>query len=297
MRFRTLPLGLIIVLLFAWVGLAWPGEVSVVDDTGNTVTLPGPARRVISLAPDLTEILFHLGGGHLLVGAVEHSDFPEAAQQVPRIGSHNRFDFETILRLQPDLVLAWASGNPAELVKRLEQLGLTVYRAEPITLDELATTLARVGTLVGRAQVSATLASAFRSEAAAIQQHYQQRPVLSVFYQVWHQPLITLNGKHLVSRLLVHCGASNVFSDLPDIAPVVSRESVIARNPQIIIAGGTTAGAPAWLDDWQTWDKIDAVAAGHLFSVNADLLHRHSPRVLEGMRELCEIIDRARSGG
>ena len=106
--------------------------------------------------------------------------------------------------------------------------------------------------------------------------------------------MITLNGQHLVSKMLVGCGASNVFADLPDIAPVVTLESVLSRNPQVIIVGGTATGAPAWLSDWQRWRDIDAVRPHRLYTVNADLLHRNSPRVLDGMRELCDVIERAR---
>ena len=284
-------------LLFASLATVNAAEISVTDDAGEQITLARPARRIISLAPALTEILYHVGGGQHLVGTVDHSDYPKAARQVERIGSHDRFDFESILRLQPDLVLAWESGNPSNQVRRLEQLGLKVYRAEPGTLDRLASTILRVGALIGQLEVATLLTHQFQREAKAIQQRYSRRRRLSVFYQVWHDPLITLNGKHLVSEMLEDCGASNVFSDLPDIAPVVTLESVLSRNPQVIIAGGTAKGAPAWLNNWQTWSHIDAVQHNRLYTVNADLLHRYSPRVLDGMRELCDVIEQARRAG
>ena len=269
-------------------------SVSVTDDAGERIMLSGPARRIVTLAPALAEILFHVGGGQYLVGTVDHSDYPEAAQQVQRIGSHDRFDFESILQLEPDLVLAWESGNPGSQVRRLEQLGLTVYRSEPDTLDSLAATILNIATLIGRPDTGTRLAHRFHQEAEAIQERHKGRSRLRVFYQVWHDPLITLNGQHLVSKMLVGCGASNVFADLPDIAPVVTLESVLSRNPQVIIVGGTATGAPAWLSDWQRWRDIDAVRHHRLYTVNADLLHRHSPRVLDGMRELCDVIERAR---
>lgn len=131
-------------------------------------------------------------------------------------------------------------------------------------------------------------------EANNIRQKFSRKENLNVFYQVWHDPIITLNGKHIVSQMLRSCGTTNIFSDLPDIAPVVSLESVIKRNPDAIVVGGTPIGTPKWLHNWTAWGHITAVARGHLFSVNADLLHRHSPRIILGLRELCETLDQAR---
>jgi iron complex transport system substrate-binding protein len=280
-----------------WLTPADAAPVQVLDDTHTQIQLEAPAQRIISLAPNLTEILFLIGAGDRVVGTVDHSDYPPAALQVPRVGSHSRFDFETILRLQPDLILAWESGNPVALVTRLEQLGLTVYRAEPATLALIASTLVRIGKLTGNDKMANRLAGQFLKEAESIRKTFYGKKLIKVFYQVWHDPLITLNGNHLVSRLLEDCGASNVFADLPDIAPTVSRESVISRNPAAIIAGDGTGGAHRALDHWANWDQVNAVANGHLYIVNSDHLHRHSPRILEGMRELCQVIDRARGSG
>ena len=148
--------------------------------------------------------------------------------------------------------------------------------------------------MIGRAQEGLARSQELLIEANGIKQEFGHRQNLTVFYQVWHDPIITLNGKHIVSQMLHSCGATNLFSDLPDIAPVVSLESVIKRNPEVIVVGGTPNGAPKWLKNWETWSHITAVARGHLFSVNADLLHRHSPRIILGLRELCEILDQAR---
>ncbi|MBT3262964.1 MAG: cobalamin-binding protein [Acidiferrobacteraceae bacterium] len=288
---------LLSVLLSGWFIQADAQRVQALDDTHAQIRLSTPAQRIISLAPNLTEILFFIGAGDRVVGTVDHSDYPPAALQVPRVGSHSRFDFETILRLQPDLILAWESGNPAALVTRLEQLGLTVYRAEPATLALIASTLVRIGKLTGNDKTANRLAGQFLEEAESIRKTFYRKKLIRVFYQVWHDPLITLNGDHLVSRLLEDCGAHNVFADLPDIAPTVSRESIISRNPAAIIAGDGTGGSHRALDHWANWDQVDAVANGRLYIVNSDHLHRHSPRILEGMRELCQVIDRARRPG
>ena len=284
----------LIVIFLTGSNLLKAEPIYVTDDAGNVITLSGPVRRIISLAPALTEIIYHVGGGNRLVGTVEHSDYPAAARKIQRIGAHDRFDFEAILELQPELILAWASGNPADQLDRLEQLGLLVYRAEPGTLESLAATIHRMGKVVGNPQKGLVRSQELLAEANNIRQEFGHREKLTVFYQVWHDPIITLNGKHIVSQMLRSCGATNLFSDLPDIAPVVSHESVIKRNPDAIVVGGTPGGAPTWLNTWKAWAHITAVAHGHLFSVNADLLHRHSPRIILGLRELCDTLDQAR---
>ena len=284
----------LIVIFLTGSSLLKAEPISVTDDAKNIITLSGPVRRIISLAPALTEIIYHVGGGNRLVGTVEHSDYPAAARNIQRIGAHDRFDFEAILALRPDLILAWASGNPADQLNRLEKLGLLVYRAEPGTLERLAATIQQIGKVVGRPQHGLARSQELLTEANNIRQQFAHRENLTVFYQVWHDPIITLNGKHIVSQMLRICGATNLFSDLSDIAPVVSLESVIKRNPDAIVVGGPPSGAPKWLDNWKAWSHITAVAHGHLFSVNADLLHRHSPRIILGLRELCETLDQAR---
>jgi iron complex transport system substrate-binding protein len=157
--------------------------------------------------------------------------------------------------------------------------------------------LVRIGKLTGNDKTANRLAGQFLEEAESIRKTFHRKKLIRVFYQVWHNPLITLNGDHLVSRLLEDCGARNVFANLSDIAPTVSRESVISRNPAAIIAGDGTGGSHRALDHWANWDQVDAVANGRLYIVNSDHLHRHSPRILEGMRELCQVIDRARRPG
>ncbi|MCH2485719.1 MAG: helical backbone metal receptor, partial [Gammaproteobacteria bacterium] len=167
--------------------------ISIIDDAGNTITLSGPVHRVISLAPALTEIIYHVGGGNRLVGTVEHSDYPAAARNIQRIGAHDRFDFETILALQPDLILAWASGNPANQLSRLEKLGLLVYRAEPGTLESLASTIQQIGKVVGNAHEGVARSLGRVITANGLKQEFSHRQNLTVVDQVWHEPIITLN--------------------------------------------------------------------------------------------------------
>lgn len=268
--------------------------VSSVDDTGQVVTLSKPATRIISMAPNLTEILFHIEAGSQIVGVVDYSDFPPEARDIPKIGASHQFDLEAILALQPDLVVAWESGNPAEDLTTLEQLGLPIFRTEPRTLNDISTLMQRLGKLTGHSATSNVLAATFLEGTAAIRETYQQRRDLTVLYQIWSDPIYTLNGEHLISRLIEHCGGANIFFELETLAPVVSTESVIERNPDVIIAGGYQGATPEWLGTWNQWSGMQAVQSKSLYTVDADQISRMGPRILQGMLELCQAIDQAR---
>jgi iron complex transport system substrate-binding protein len=270
------------------------GTVSAVDDTGQVVTLPKPAIRIISMAPNVTEILFHIEAGSQIVGVVEYSDFPPKAHDIPKIGSSQQFDIEAVLALEPDLIVAWASGNPAEGLAKLEHLGMHIFRTEPRTLNDISTLMRRLGKLTGHSATSNVLAGAFLEGTAAIRETYQQRRNLTVLYQIWSDPIYTLNGEHLISRLIEHCGGTNIFFELETLAPVVSTESVIERNPDVIIAGGYQGVTPEWLGTWNQWSGMQAVKSESLYTVDADKISRMGPRILQGMQELCQAIDQTR---
>lgn len=246
------------------------------------------------MAPNLTEILFHIEAGPQVVGVVEYSDFPPEARDIPNIGTSQQFDIEAILALEPDLIVAWESGNPAEDLETLEQLGLVIFRTEPRTLNDVSTLIQRLGKLTGHSTISDVLATAFLEGTAAIRDSYQHRQNLRVLYQIWSDPIYTVNGEHLISRLIEHCGGTNIFFELETLAPVVSTESIIERNPDVIIAGGYQGATPEWLAAWGQWSGIQAVQSESLYTVDTDQISRMGPRILQGMRELCRAIDQAR---
>ena len=269
--------------------------IEVKDDTGNVLWLSQPAKRIISLAPHLTELLFELGVGDQVVGAIEHSNFPPAASAVPRIGSHSKFDIETITSLTPDLILAWHSGTPRAEISRLEKLRVPIFRSEPRQLDDIANTLIRLGQLTGAGVRGKRLAATFRADVSRLKVRYKHRPSVRVFFQVWQDPLITLNRDHLVTTLISQCGGENIFGALGPLAPTVSLEAVIGTDPEVIVAAAPQETAHQWLRRWRRWQGIQAVRNEHLFSINPDVINRATPRILEGMQSLCELIERARA--
>jgi iron complex transport system substrate-binding protein len=270
-------------------------EISVVDDTGVSVVLSQPAKRLVVLGPNLIESLYEIGAGDYILGASEYSDYPEAAKKIPRVGSHNTINFEMIVSLAPDLVFIWHSGFGAENVAKLRSLGIAVYASEPQTLDDIEFLLNDLGQLTGLSESTAIAAAQYRSELNRLQNVYSQKKTVSVFYQVWHEPMQTLNGEHVMNAVIELCGGQNVFASLSEIAPRVSIESVIAMNPDVIISSGSDSRDARELDFWQRWSMINAVHNEQVHFIKADSLVRHAPRILQGAQQLCELLERSRS--
>lgn len=265
------------------------------DDEGNLISLPVPAMRIISLAPSLTEILFAAGAGKKIVGVVEFSDYPPEARNLPIVGRYDSLDLETLLALQPDLVIAWQSGNPRAAINRLRELGLTVYIAEPRDLEAVATHLDRIGALSGTSDIASEASANFRRQLQGLRTLYSQREPVRTFYQVWNRPLITAGGSELINDMITVCGGENIFGNLNSVAPKVSLESVLSRDPQVIIASGMDQRRPEWLDRWRDWKDLSAVKEEKLFFIQPDLMQRHTPRALDGASRLCALIDSVRS--
>ncbi len=284
-----------LIFLALWLPAAAFAEVSVRDDYGHALRLPRPAQRIVSLAPHLTELLFAAGAGAQVVGASEHSDYPPSAKRLPRVASATRVDLEAVLALEPDLVVAWPQAATRRAIDRLEALGLPTYRSEPRTLEEVPATIERFGTLTGNRVAARQAAQAFRREATILAARYSAREPVQVFYQVWSRPMITVNGAHLISRVINLCGGRNVFAELPLLAPEIDREAVLATDPEVIIASGAGDQRPAWLDDWRDFPQLRAVRNDQLYAMPADLLQRHTPRILEGAERLCAILESART--
>lgn len=251
-------------------------------------------ERIISLAPHITEILFAVGAGEEIVGVIDHSDFPEAAKSIPRIGSANKFNYEAIVALNPTLVFGWDSGNGADRLERFKQLGISVYSHDPHSLEDVANSLETFGRLTGHSEEGRVAAEKFYQQLESLRADYADRGKVSVYYQIWDEPMMTVNGEHLISDVIRICGGTNIFADALPLVPKVSIESVMSRNPEVIVAAGSGSEDMSQLAGWQKWSSIPAVKNQHLYSVNADFMHRHSPRILQGASELCQVLNKAR---
>ena len=269
--------------------------IDIADDTGQALHLAQPAKRIVSLAPHITEMLFAAGAGDRVVGAVQYSDYPEAAKKIARVGGYTSVDMEKVAALKPDLVVAWKSGNRGAHLDKLRALGIPVFINEPRRIDDVARSIAQLGKLAGTDSVGEAAAQAFRKRHAALAAKYSARPPVRIFYEAWNRPLMTINGEHLISDVIRLCGGDNVFAKLPMLAPTIDAEAVLAAMPEVIVASGMGEGRPEWLDDWRKWTKLPAVAQGNLFFIPPDQIQRHTPRILDGAERLCGQLDEARS--
>jgi iron complex transport system substrate-binding protein len=268
-------------------------EIRVVDDTGATVTLAAPARRIVSLAPHATELLFAAGAGERVVGVLKGSDFPPAATKLPVVGDVYALDLERIIMLAPDLVVTWPYTT-APQVAALRGRGIAVFTSDPRTIDAIAQDIERLGELAGTAPAARRAVSKFRATITGLAAGAKGKPVLRVFYEIWDVPLYTIGGPHLITQALALCGGENVFADIALQAPTVGIEAVLAAKPDVIVAGADGAVRPAWLDEWKRWRDLPAARDNRLLVVDANLLHRSGPRFAEGAKQLCAVLDRAR---
>lgn len=269
-------------------------EISVVDDLGQTLVLEKPAKRIVALAPHLVEMVYAVGEGDKMVGAVSYSDYPLEAKALPRVGTYKAFSSEAILRLKPDLVLAWYSGNGLERVDPIKNLGIPVFFTEPRKLEDIGRVMGKIGELTASTTAAAE-AEAYRARLHLLRSQYEDKKPLSVFYQVWNQPLTSLNGKHLISDVIRLCGGRNIFADAVAFAPKVSVESILRLNPDVIVASGMAEERPDWLDEWRAWPSLKAVQNEQLKFVPPDIIQRHTPRILLGASQMCSHLQAARA--
>ena len=270
-------------------------DITVRDDAGRAVTLHTPAHRIVSLAPHITELLYAAGAGNDIVGAVDFSDYPDAAKRIPRVGGGAGIDIEAVVAMRPDLVVAWQSGNPSWQVGRLRKLGLPVFVTEPRRIDDVADLLVRLGKLSGTETDAAKSASAFLRHEEELRDRFSGRPTISVFYQVLDNSLLTVNGSQIISDVIRLCGGKNVFGDLPGLTPHVDIESVLQKNPEVILASGYEPLWAGWRDEWLSWPMLFAVRRGNLFLISADFISRPTPRILLGAEQVCASLDQARA--
>lgn len=285
-----------LILPFFFCGMLQASPISLIDDGKRQVELSGPAQRIVSLAPHITEVLFAAGAGDRIVGTVNYSDYPEAAKAIPQVGGYNQVNFERILSLNPDLIIGWYEGNSAETVEKLQLLNIPVYMSDPKTMDSISHNIRQFGKLTATEAFANQSAEAYDQRRAALRQKHSHKKPIRVFYQVWEDPLYTLAGGHFISDLYTLCGGVNVFADLSEASPIVSVEAIVTRNPQVMLTGGHHGkrSIKDWKQKWSTWGSMDAVKNNMLFFVDQDMYTRSTPRTVDAAENLCEILDKAR---
>ncbi|WP_444944367.1 cobalamin-binding protein [Microbulbifer sp. ZKSA006] len=295
---RSSIIHVVLALSLLWATKIWADEpVRVEDARGQWVELSAPAERIVALAPNIVENFYSAGAGDKLIAAVSYSDYPEQAKQLPEVGNYKAVNYERLLLLNPDLIVAWGSGNGNQMVNKLEDLGFTVFVSESHTLEDIAANVQSFGKLAGTSDYADKSAETWLERLTELQVNHKNLDSVSVFYQVWNEPLQTLNGDHLISDVIETCGGRNIFADALVLAPKISIESVLNRDPKVIIASGMGEERPDWLDTWEDYPRIDAVKEGNLFHIPPDIIQRHTFRVLDGMEMVCDDLNRVRGKG
>lgn len=279
-----------ILSLFLWSYFSAANACVVVDDLGNTVKLSKPAERIISLAPDLTEILFTAGAGSQIVGVMQGSDFPENAKKIPVIASYNSVNSEAILALHPDLIVAWAGGDSQQQLEVLKRLGIPIFLSYQKDIKDIPHTLQRLGCLAGTEQIATTEAKRFSQRMQMLEKKYKNKKNVSVFYLLASHPLLTVNRQSWINQIITLCGGRNIFAEGIGVTPQVNMEAVIKKNPLVIISTQKTG----WQLDWQAWPQMDAVRLQHLFSIEPDWMERAGPRLLDGAEIFCRDVEISR---
>jgi iron complex transport system substrate-binding protein len=269
-------------------------KITVIDDDGIEHIFDQPVMRIVSLMPHATELLFEVGAGDHVVGAVQYSDYPEAAKKIPRVGGYSALNIEAIVALEPDLLIAWPEGNRNRELDRLKALGLPILVSDPREFEDIANALAIYGKVTGKDTQAAVALADFNKKLTYLRNTYSKQEKVSVFYQVWNAPLMTQNGNTFISRAIELCGGNNIFADLPMTNPQVSIESILVADPQVIVASGMGQARPEWLDDWRVYKSLQAVQKNNLFHILPELFQRPTSRFLIGTEQLCQAMERAR---
>lgn len=265
-------------------------QFQVIDDSGFSIVLSQPITKIITLSPALAELVVSAGGLNNLIGVVSYSDFPESIKTLPQVGNYNALDIEKIIQLQPELIIAWKSGTASHQIEQLKKLGFKVYISEPETFMDIPKTLIKLGQLMATEVPAQNSAKQFIDHFEQLkikQKFYKSRTKKSLFIQIWDHPLMTINQHHLISKVIQFCGGENIFSNAVSLTLKPSIESILEKNPDIII----TTGNNNTLNRWRQWNFLNAVNNKKLYTVNPDHLVRHTPRILLGIEEVCRIID------
>ncbi len=253
------------------------------------------AQKIIALSTHSVEMLFAIGAGERIVGTVEYADYPEAALSIPRIGNYTGIQIEKVVALQPDLIIVWKSGNKSSDIEKLKSLGFRLVYSNPQNINEMAAELIRLGELTDLQENAKIAAHKIVADYEEIKSRYYKKDKVTVFYQLWYEPLRTLGPDNWIQSLINDCNGSNLFDDANTPYPVVSLENVLLKNPEVIIIPSHSGSSDINKKFWQKWQNIAAVKQHRIFTINGDLLHRFGPRAIAGLERLCQAIDRGRA--
>lgn len=272
-------------------GLVQAKTVCVDDDTGRQVCRKNAPQRIVSLSPGSTELIFAAGGGSQVIGVDAHSDYPEEVANIPRVGGYPDTSIEAIIVLKPDFIVAWAGGNKQQLTSMLESVGIPMFYINPLDFSDISSAISRLGTLFGAEQQAQKAAAEVDSRYKAIAAGYSQKTQVTVFYEIWNTPLMSVNSHHIIGQVIEVCGGKNIFADARAQVPRVSMESLMAANPQVISSSTFIKDGKTIEQRWARWENIEAVKNHSFITLAGDSISRPTPRTLDAAQEFCEKLD------
>lgn len=266
----------------------------VVDQAGRTVELPAEIKRVVSLAPSITEVVFSLGRQDLLKGATQYSEDPPEARLIPRVGSYVRLDVEKIVALQPDLCLAIRDGNPLHSVTKIESLGIPVYVVDPRSLATIMAMIFDLGEVLDAADRAGTIVLDMQARIKKVSDRLAgdiARP--KVFFQIDAEPIVSASRNTFIHELIMMAGGLNLAADVGMAAyPKFSWEDVLGLQPEVAIVASMAGGfsVESLKAGWRRWPQLPAVKNNRVHVVDASLVDRPTPRLLDGLETFAQII-------
>ena len=278
-------------VLLGSISSAQAAPVCAIDDAGRSVCPKTEVKRVISLSPGSTELIFAAGGGSRVVGVDEHSDYPAEVANIDRIGGYPNISIESIAALKPDLIVAWAGGNSPQLTSMLESIGIPLFYIDPQSFDDVASAIRRLGVVFDTKAHADKSADEVEQRYQAIASQYKNKKPVTVFYEIWNNPLMSINSHHIIHQVIEICGGKNVYADARTQVPQVSIESLIAANPDAISSSTFIKDGKTIEERWSQWRNISAVKNNAYITVSGDQISRPTPRALDAAQEFCEKLE------
>ncbi|OGP89229.1 MAG: hypothetical protein A2157_12100 [Deltaproteobacteria bacterium RBG_16_47_11] len=262
------------------------------DEVGREVTFPFPPKRIVSLAPNITEILFGLGLDEEIVGVSIHCNFPEKANTKVRIGSYIRLDFEKIISLTPDLIIATGAGNTRGMVDRLEQLGFPTYVIHPKNFKDILESIIHIGQVVNREKKARVIIEGMRERSQRVIELTKDLPRPKVFVQIGDAPLVTVGKGSFADDLIRLAGGENIAGKEKEVYPRFGMEEILKRSPEVIVISSMNPEGDYQkiLQEWNRWKTIPAVKNGRIHLIDSDLIDRPSPRIIDGLEGLAGML-------
>lgn len=287
---KSLLLALVASLLF---NISVEGEERLLtDEIGRKVKIPHSAKRIISLAPSITEILFALGLNEEIAAVTAFCDYPEAALNKPKIGGFINPSIEKIVSLKPDLIIAIRDGNRWETIHRLNELGFPVYVVDPKNFDGVMRTIRNIGEIVEKPGASVRIIRNMVTRKENILNLTQSLSKPRVFFQVGDAPIITVGRGTLANDLIRLAGGENISEDEPVNYPLYSIETVMLKAPEVIIISSMESkrDCMSLIKKWQDWKNIPAIKRKSIYVIDSNLVDRPTPRIIEGLEAMVKMI-------